>query len=240
MYIIRLDDASDYMNTEFWGRIEVVLDKYDIKPIVGVIPNCEDKSMLDKYPKDNNFWEKVKRWKDKGWSIALHGYNHVYISNSGGINPVNKRSEFAGVDITTQREKIRYGIEKFKEHSIEPDIFYAPSHTFDDNTLLALKEESNIRIISDTIATDVYFEKDFYFIPQQTGKVRKLPFKVTTFCYHPNNMNEASICELEKFIIMNKDRVINIDNLEFKNRKKSLVDKFISFMYFSIRKLRTL
>ena len=73
---MRLDDASEYMDVEKWQRMEDLLDKYHIKPIVGVIPNNQDPDMVGVYPKDEQFWEKVQRWKEKGWTIALHGYTH--------------------------------------------------------------------------------------------------------------------------------------------------------------------
>lgn len=93
---------------------------------------------------------------NKGWIIALHGYNHVYSTNEGGINPVNKRSEFAGISLEQQKKKIRSGVKIFRENGHDPQVFFAPSHTFDENTIKALKEESNIRIISDTIANRTY------------------------------------------------------------------------------------
>ena len=64
--------------------------------------------------------------------------------------------EFAGVPLGIQRQKIRDGVQIFREHGIEPDVFFAPSHTMDLNTIEALKEESKIRIISDTIADRPY------------------------------------------------------------------------------------
>lgn len=94
-YIMRLDDASEYMDVEKWQRMEDLLDKYHIKPIVGVIPDNQDSDMVGVYPKDEQFWKKVQRWKEKGWIIALHGYTHVFETREGGLNPVNDRSEFA-------------------------------------------------------------------------------------------------------------------------------------------------
>ena len=104
-YIMRLDDASEDMDVEKWQRMEDLLDKYHIKPIVGVIPNNQDPDMVGVYPKDEQFWEKVQRWKEKGWTIALHGYTHVFETREGGLNPVNDRSEFAGVPLERQKEK---------------------------------------------------------------------------------------------------------------------------------------
>ena len=132
--------------------------------MVGVIPDNRDSSLTETYKQDPEFWDKTARWKEKGWELALHGCYHKYTTEEGGINPVNKRSEFAGVPLDKQKEMIRHGVDILKSHNIEPKVFFAPSHTFDENTLIALKEESNIRIISDTIANDVYLENGFYFI----------------------------------------------------------------------------
>ncbi len=235
MYLIRLDDASEYMDVEKWGRLAVLLHRYDIKPIVGIIPANKDATLVSKYQRDFDFWKKVDVWHSKGWTIALHGYTHVYSSNSGGINPVNFRSEFAGLSLDEQREKIRCGMRVFQEHQIQSQIFFAPAHTFDMNTLEALKRESDIRIISDTIANDIYKLDDFYFIPQQSGHVRKLPLKLLTFCYHPNTMSEKDFNILEGFIINNREQIINFDDLLFKERKLGQYDKVIRKLYFSIR-----
>ena len=227
-YIIRLDDACEKMDVEKWDRMEKLLDKYKVRPVVGVIPHCED-PMMDKYEFDAEFWKKVEIWKNKGWTIAMHGYNHVYSTSCGGINPVNKRSEFAGETLELQKNKIRLGIAVLREHGIEPEVFFAPSHTFDENTLVALKEESDIRIISDTIAIDCYKKGEFVFIPQQCGSVRKLPFKVVTFCYHPNTMNEESFERLENFL--NNTRFISISDCYFTSREKKLIDKLLNQVY---------
>ena len=45
---------------------------------------------------DINFWNKVRGWQNKGWHIALHGYDHIYISSNSGLVPFNNKSEFAG------------------------------------------------------------------------------------------------------------------------------------------------
>lgn len=90
-YILRLDDACEKRDIKKWDKIESLLDKYNIKPLVGVIPNCED-PMMNNYEIDLHFWDRVLSWGKKNWTIALHGYNHVYSTNNGGLNPVNKRS----------------------------------------------------------------------------------------------------------------------------------------------------
>lgn len=238
MYIIRLDDASEYMDIEKWDKIEILLDKYNIKPIVGIIPNNQDKDLIGKYKKDLRFWNKANLWQAKEWSVALHGYNHICSTNNGGINPVNIRSEFAGISLADQKKKISNGIKIFNKHGLDTKIFFAPSHTFDLNTIEALRIESDIKIISDTIANDIYKLEGFYFIPQQSGHVQRLPFKVTTFCYHPNNMNEHDFEILDDFIKKNTEKFGSLNDIKLIERERSLYDKFLKLLYFSARKLR--
>lgn len=238
MFLLRLDDASEYRNTDSWQKIENLLDKHNIKPIVGVIPNNKDKSFLKKYKKDENFWEKVIEWRNKGWTIALHGYNHIPETDMGGVNPINKKSEFAGLPLKLQREKIREGVKIFNEKGIESKIFFAPFHTFDLNTLKAIQLESKIRIINDTIANDIYKYNEFYFIPQQAGSVRNLPLKIVTFCYHPNEMKTKDFDKLDLFLTKNINKFITFEAINLKDRKFNIYDRILKFVYFSLRKFR--
>ena len=233
-YYIRLDDACEKRNIEKWDRIEVLFDKYGIKPLIGVIPHCED-PMMDEYETDIDFWDRVHTWIEKGWVMALHGYSHKYTTTEGGLNPVNKLSEFAGVPLEIQKEKIKKGVEVFRAHDMEPQVFFSPAHTFDMNTLEALRSESSIQIISDTVADKPYCKWGFTFIPQQSGQVRRLPFNTITFCYHPNEMNDNDFDVLEKFLSSYKDSFKPFPT-EPVHRKYSIIDKMLSFMYFVRRR----
>ncbi len=228
-YIMRLDDACEKRDVAKWNRMEELLDRYEVKPLVGVIPHCEDPAMKE-YPVDEHFWDRVKCWKKKDWTIAMHGYNHVYVTKCGGINPVNARSEFAGLPIEEQKDKIKKGVLIMHEHGINPKVFFAPSHTFDENTLVALREESDIRIISDTIAMAPYSKYGFTFVPQQSGRVRKLPLRMVTFCYHPNMMKDSDFERLEIFLQKNKDSFI-IFPVQIVNRKVNIFDKLLNAVY---------
>lgn len=232
-YILRLDDASDYMDLEKWSRMENLLDKYGIKPIFGIIPKNADESLVSKYERNPDFWSLMHSWIEKGWTPAMHGYEHRYVTKEGGLNPVNRRSEFAGLPYEEQAEKIRKGYKILVEHEIKPEIFFAPSHTFDENTLKAIKAETPIRIISDTVAWDIFKEGDFWYIPQQSGSVRKLPFKIVTFCYHPNTMSENGFTELESFIQQNRNSFVLASKIELKNRKKNAVERLLQKAYLS-------
>lgn len=230
MYLLRLDDASQYWNRENWHRMHDLLKKYCIKPIVAIIPDNQDPALL-KYSKDNEYEFTIPVWIKEGWIPALHGYRHCF-HNAEGINPVNNISEFAGLSIEEQKSKIKKAINILHKENIHPKIFVAPAHTFDNNTIEALKQETDIRIISDTVANDIYFKNGFYYIPQQSGRVRKLPFKLTTFCYHPNTMDDTAFIELEEFIKLHRSSFGSINDIKLNKRDKTLYDKLLSFIYF--------
>ena len=215
-----------------------MLDQYRVLPIVGVIPACADPKFKGVYALDEGFWEKARNWKQKGWTIALHGYQHLYGSQLGGINPVNQYSEYAGVDFETQRKMIRDGVRILNEHGLEAELFFAPAHTFDKNTLAALKEESAIRIVSDTISSDVYFDDGIWFIPLQSGKARSLPVKTATFCYHPNSMSEKDFKHLDCFLKKNLFKALRFSKMHFPKRKLGCYDRLLKSGYFGLRKAR--
>lgn len=239
MYIIRLDDASEHWNKNNWHRIHDLLEEYNIKPIVAIIPLNRDNELM-RFPDDSLYEETIKMWIHNGWTPAMHGCSHVARQQSAGMYPVHNISEFAGCSISTQRQLIRDGYRKMLEIGIKPLIFVAPFHTFDRNTLTVLKEETDISIINDTVARDIYYKDCFYFIPQQSGTVRSLKLPIVTFCYHPNVMNDESFSKLERFIRRHRSEFISFDSIELKKRKLDFIDRMLSFAYFANRKLRGL
>ena len=144
------------------------------------------------------------------------------------------------IDKDTLDAKIRKGIEILKEHDIISKYFFAPGHTFDENTLTALREESEIRIISDTIATKPYRHKDFFIIPQFSGQCRdmKLP-GVYTFCFHPNTMDNASFEQTEKFLKEHREMFISFEDMDLSRVKsQSIFDRLLRWGYFTIRRIK--
>ncbi len=230
-YLLRLDDASEFWDKIKWHKMHDLLAKYNVKPIVAIIPDNEDPKLLP-LGKDIEFWPTIKEWIDEdGWTPALHGHRHLLHAASGGMNPVNPRSEFVGYLLPEQKQKILRGWERLKDHNISPEIFVAPCHTFDANTLEALRTESNIQVISDTIADDVYYRYGFYFIPQQCGMVRPLKNQITTFCYHPNFTKDEEFKRLENFLESHYRSFISYKDISLKKRNLSLYDRLLSILY---------
>lgn len=239
-YLIRLDDACPFMDSRKWQRVETILDKYDIKPLVGIIPkNRDPKTMI--MPEDDGFWEKARGWQSKGWTIALHGFDHVYVTKEGGINALWKRSEFAGLSLEVQKEKIEKGLEILKKEGLKPKCFFAPSHTFDENTLQALVETSDIRVVSDTYTSKPYkYDDQIMIVPCQMGSFRDIPLSgYWTACYHPNEMNEKDFVSLEAFIANHKKHFLSFDDIPlYQVKPLSFFDNLLQKSYFLMRRLR--
>lgn len=237
-YLFRLDDACETMNWERWLKMEALLDKYNIRPLIAVIPNNEDKGQKIDAPRET-FWPWLKNLEQKGWEIALHGNSHVYQTKDAGINPIHKRSEFAGVPLEEQKDKIKKGFSKLVAKGFNPRIFVAPSHTFDLNTLSALQSESSIIAISDTMGLKPYKKNGFVFIPQQLGHARPVSLPgIFTICYHPNGMNDNAYNNLEKFLVKNQNKFLSFQDLDLsKVKSKGIISKLLSFSYFQFRKI---
>jgi len=234
-YILRFDDACPTLDRKKWQRMEDLCDKYNIKPIVAVIPNNKDPEMMID-DEDELFWDKVRNWQKKGWHIALHGYDHKYISNHSGLVSQNITSEFAGLEYEIQAEKIIKGIAIFEKENIKTNIWVAPSHTFDENTLRALKAHTDIEIISDGASLFPFIKYEFNWIPQQYAIMRKMLFGIWTGCFHPNTMSEKEFLQLEKFLEENHQNFIDVNDFGYK--KMSLGSILFSKVCWYLRKIK--
>ena len=110
--LIRIDDVAENMNWDLMEKSELLFEKYDIKPVLGVVPNSKDSEFLN-FPRRNNFWEKVREWKSKDWEIAMHGYTHLYdtiCKKSDDYFNYGGGSEFFGHSLETQTSKIKNAI----------------------------------------------------------------------------------------------------------------------------------
>ena len=209
--LIRFDDIAENMNWALMDKCERLFDRYEIKPLLGVIPINRDPELL-KFPKNDVFWEKVKDWKKKGWEITMHGCNHLYTQKSDKKDIFNYggNSEFYGLDYFSQLKKIKNGLEEFKKRGIEIRSFFAPNHVYDKNTLLALKE-SNIKIIIDGYGLFPFYRDEILFIPQLFYKEIFLPLGIQSTQIHINDWDNKNYNNFETFIEKNYNKTVNLD-----------------------------
>jgi predicted deacetylase len=237
--LIRFDDIAPNMNWEIMDKCQTLLNKYNIKPLLGVIPKNEDMELLS-YPKRDNFWKIVKEWESNGWSIAMHGYRHVYDKETNKKDFFNYggRSEFFGHSYEDQLLKLKNGIEIFKKNNIKISSFFAPNHTYDLNTFNALKKVGIYKII-DGYGLVPYKYNEIKFVPQLFYKLFILPFGIQATQLHINYWKDKDYDEFEHFIKKNHERIIDLD-YAFTKISNSSIMYIISFFLKHILKFKRL
>ena len=206
---IRMDDITPDMDWAKFLRFKELCDLYQVKPLIGVVPKNEDKNLSIDAPRED-FWEYVKALQKDGWTIAQHGYVHVYTTDEAGIFPLNHFSEFAGVEYSEQYEALRLGQNILKEHGIEADIFMAPGHSYDKYTLKALENLKFWRI-TDGFGKRPYIRNNMVFYPISYSQSSALRAKngYTTFVVHTNVMEDADFKRYEQMFAKYKGRFIS-------------------------------
>lgn len=198
------------MAAQTWTRIEEICDACGVRPLVATIPDCRDPE-LALSPPDPNFWDRARRWRDKGWEIALHGLHHLYHPDPEGsrsLVPFKREGEFVGLSLEHQRDLMAAAWRIFRAECIEPTWFVAPSHSFDRTTLEALFLETPIRRVSDGLSYRPFGRYGFAWYPQQFWRFREMPSGLWTVCLHPNRMTERDIATLSDDLRRFKSRII--------------------------------
>ena len=137
--LLRFDDICPTMDWKQWKKAVDIMKKNNIKPLIGIVPDCKDPDLQLMDSRDD-FWEYVKELQDNGYTIAMHGYKHVFDIKHKGLVNYRLDSEFAGHSYENQCSKIKRGKEILNKHGIETDIFFAPAHSYDKITLKALAD----------------------------------------------------------------------------------------------------
>ena len=209
--LIRFDDIAPNMNWEMMDRCEKILNEFTIKPVLGVIPNNQDSELLG-YPKRDDFWNIIKKWQSKDWSIAMHGYTHVYDkeTHKKDFFGYGGRSEFFGHSYEEQISRIKKGLKIFKEKNIEINTFFAPNHTYDLNTFNALKDSGILQVI-DGYGLAPFKLKEIKFLPQLFYKLYMLPLGIQSTQIHINYWKEKDLEIFKHFIEKNHKKIVNLD-----------------------------
>jgi len=205
-YIIRLDDICATMDWNNFSRIAEILSSCDTKPLIAVTPDNKDKDLIIEKPKPE-FWEIMRSLKNRGWSIAQHGYQHIFLTKNSGILGINAYSEFAGLSYEEQYEKVYKGRKILEQNGLQTDIWAAPAHSLDKITCKVLKD-LNFQYISDDIAMFPFERFGLIWVPQQLWSLKQLPIGIFTICVHPNRVDDNQFKKIEKFIIKNHARII--------------------------------
>lgn len=227
---IRMDDITPDMDWAKFQRFKEILDKHGVKPLIGVVPDNKDRKLQIQTPR-KDYWEYLKRLEKDGWVIAMHGFNHLYTTRKGGIFPLNKKSEFAGLSLSEQDKMIREGKRLLRTNGINTDFFMAPSHSYDRNTLAALKKNGFTKI-TDGFGRAPYEMSGITFYPISISKSKSIGDTsdgTVTFVYHANTMTDKDFEAFEK--LFDKATVVSYsENLALKAKKQTLADELTEYL----------
>lgn len=224
---VRMDDITPDMDWENFNFFLDLFEKAGISPLLGIVPDNRDKN-LRRRSVNEDFYELMRSLEKKGFCLAMHGCYHVYTTESGGLFPLNNFSEFAGLPYEEQKELLLHGKERLKEKGIETDIFMAPAHSYDENTLKALIE------LGFTKMTDGFGNKPytyngmtFYPISFRLGSSLKKKSGVTTMVIHANTVTETDKAGYKRiFEEYGKNMISYSDYLKMEPVKRGSVGRF--------------
>jgi predicted deacetylase len=224
-YLVRFDDLCPTQNWDVWDRVEEVLLEAGVRPILAVIPDNQDESLQICAPR-SDFWDRVRAWQARGWTIGMHGFQHRYVTRDKGLYGWNGRSEFAGLSFPEQQDKIGKSLAIFDREGVRPDVWVAPNHSFDRTTVATLRE-SKLRVISDGLSLYPYVDGDgMTWIPLQLWGFRPRRLGVWTVCLHPNKWTKAEVEEFSRDVRLRANQIEDVSSVlkGFEHRGPSLLD----------------
>ena len=235
---VRLDDITPDMDWEKFRRLEKMLDENHIAPLLGIVPDNQDPNLM-RAAAMPDFDEQIRRWEAKDWVLAMHGWKHIYTTKSGGLFPLNNFSEFAGVSRDQQRKMIYDGKEKLQRMGVTTNIFMAPAHSFDKNTLSLLKE-AGFKYITDGFGSFPYEWKGLTFLPiafQRSKDIEKSE-GYTTLVFHTNTMDEQEFADFEKILKEhNNDFISYKEYLKVSAKKQTLSGRVKEYSMATMKRL---
>lgn len=196
--ILRFDDITPAMAWDKFLPIKTRLGQLGVRCILGVVPECRDDALNIAEPR-TDFFDLVRGWALSGDSIAQHGTFHVYDSSAGGLLGINARSEFAGHSFEKQLERLARGKAVLEREGVWQPYFMAPSHSFDLNTLRALRSLGFLAV-TDGVGFHPYLVEDLLFVPQLTSRALPVTIGVQTICIHINSMTQPQLERLLEFV----------------------------------------
>jgi predicted deacetylase len=238
-FLVRFDDMCPTVNWPLWQRLEDVMVEEGVRPILAVVPDNRD-SVLHEGKHHDRFWDVVRGWQARKWSIGLHGYQHLYVNRNAGLVGLNHYSEFAGVPIEEQRAKLISGLEIFKREGVRPDCWIAPAHSFDENTIKVLSE-LGVTTISDGLSLFPHRDsqnKNVVWVPQQLWRFRYVPFGVWTVCIHSCDRMYKEPDHFRERIRLFKNAITTLPEIvaAYSSRRESVADGlFGELWHFAIR-----
>ena len=210
-YLLRFDDVCPTMEKHRWQRLRALVSEFGLRPILAVIPDNQDPEMECSSP-DPEFWAQMREMEAAGATIAAHGYQHLCENFGENLIGLLNRSEFAGLPLKLQRQRVAAGIEVLRAHGLTPRLWIAPRHSFDWNTLRAVRLEG-LGFISDGLARVPFTRGGVTWIPQQLWSPVHKPKGLWTICIHSNTAQKSKFVELQSFVRRHSAQFTSFDRV---------------------------
>jgi predicted deacetylase len=214
------------MAWEAWDQIEPFLVEQRIRPIMGIVPDNQD-PVLQVRPPQPGFWDRVRRWQDWGWPVALHGYQHRYTTANSGIVGLNDWSEFAGLGREEQESKLAGALAILKREGVRATVWSAPNHSFDETTV-GLLPRFGITVISDGLSLRPYESREgLLWVPVQFSDFVRRPAGVYTVMRHVNTDTEASLRRFRENVLRYRTHIVDLEEVvrDYRGRRQTLADR---------------
>lgn len=239
--IYRIDDVAPEMKWDIFERFMDLFIKHKVVPLIGVVPDNQDPKLKVAGEKEF-FWEILKKLKDEGKiEIAQHGYQHKYTTKEihgfyklCGFKP---QSEFAGIPYQAQHSMIEKGREILRKHGLATDVWMAPGHSFDQNTVLALKS-LKFKALTDGIGLYPIVKNGIIQVPQQLWHPEKSIIGVKTICLHLNSAEESVYKKVEEHVKYDHNIVPFSTVLNHKSLGHHYLLNYLYKLIFILKKLR--
>jgi predicted deacetylase len=210
-YLLRIDDLCPTMAAQSWREWVALIEEFRLRPILAVVPENGDPA-LNCSPPDPGFWTRMRAMQAAGAAIALHGLRHACASKGRSVAGFGRPSEFAGVSEATQREWIRRGLEILRGQGLDPKLWVAPRHGFDDRTLRVLRTEG-ICALSDGLARVPFVRGGLVWIPQQLWAPVEKAAGLWTICVHPNTARAEDLLAMRAFLHVHAPQFTSVDRV---------------------------
>jgi hypothetical protein len=197
-YLLRFDDLCPTVEQHRWQGLRDLVLEFGIRPILAVIPDNQDPAM-ECSPADPGFWAQMREMEAAGATIAAHGFQHLCEKHSKNLIGLHQKTEFAGLGLEVQRQRVQAGLRTLREHGLNPRLWVAPRHTFDMTTLRAIRQEG-IDYISDGLARIPFTRGGVTWIPQQLWSPVEKSKGLWTICVHSNSTMKPQFLKLQSFL----------------------------------------
>ena len=236
--LIRIDDVCPTMNWKTFEKVIGLFEQKGIKALLGVIPDCQDPTLDIDVPR-KDFCEYVRRLQQNGHTIAMHGYQHTFVMKADGIVTRNKISEFAGLSYDDQYERIKRGKQILLQNGIETDVFFAPAHSYDDNTLRVLCA-NGFKFLSDGLSSLPYKRQGIICLPCRAGGIPAIKGAgYYTAVIHPHEWGMPgkvnAWCQLLQLVSEHREHIVSFEQYNDREPAFALTQEIYEQVYYVAR-----